>query len=229
MSRIQPLQALTYRDLQLSLGIFCPTSPSKFHHSPSVQPAIRVPNHQYPWLPLPMRQYQPQSRRIRRYLEHRLTHHRPSPRHPRCQPNPTHSRRLLPPPPLRIHQVGRYQALTLRLPPLIGHPHRHPYQPPPIVNQKSRYLLRSSYRKAHFIKALRLPDPNCPLPLSERNPGQHEEISHPDPRQPDHAATYPLPLPAPKRHSHPQHANTRPPHQPQQQKFRSLHPQPRSR
>ena len=91
--------------------------------------AIRVPNHQHPRLPSPMRQHQPQPRRIRSHLKHRLTHHRSSPRHPRRQLHPVHPRRHLPPPALRIHQISPNQPLPLRLPALIRHLHRHPQQP----------------------------------------------------------------------------------------------------
>ena len=55
------------------------TLPSPTPPPSSVQPAIRIPNHQNPRLPPPMRKHQPQPRSIRSNLKHRLTHHRTPP------------------------------------------------------------------------------------------------------------------------------------------------------
>ncbi len=85
------------------------------HYRAPVQQAIRIPNHQQSRLPSPVRQYQSQPRGVSSNLEHWLTYHRAAPRHPRRQLHPLHSRRLLPSPPLPIHQIRPDQSLALSL------------------------------------------------------------------------------------------------------------------
>ena len=201
-------------------------SPPQLHHSPPVQPAVGISNHQHPRLSPPMSQHQSQPCRIGCHLENRLTYHQISRWHPRSQSHPVHTRRFLPSPALPINQISPYQSLTLRLFPFIRHPHRHPHQPAPISNQKSRHLLHSSNGKTHVIETLRLPHRHHSLPLHQRNSNQHAKIDHPHPDQPRDAPPHLLPLTTPRRHPHSQHADRRPPHQPQQQKLRPLHPRP---
>ena len=132
--------------------------PPQLHHRPFVQQAIRIPNHQHPWLPIPMGKHQPQPRRISSHFEDRLTHHRTARPHPRRQLDTIHPRRLFPSPTLPIHQISPNQPFTLRLPAPVASPAPTPVPASrPIPNQKPRNLLHPRHRKAHLIEALRLP------------------------------------------------------------------------
>jgi hypothetical protein len=218
-----------------ALGAIRYSLPPQRHHRPPVPKAIRIPNLQHPRLPSPMRKHQPQPPGIRRHLKYRLAHHLLPRDHPVRQPISINPARLLPSPPLPIHQVRLNRSFALRLPPaLVPHPHRHPNQPAPIPDpdppQKPRHLIHSSHREAHLIEALLLPQRHHPLRLPQRKSHQHHEIRHPDPDQPADPAHRPLSFPrhtasmSNPRDQNPNHSNQRPSHQPHQQKLPQIHP-----
>ena len=176
-----------------------------------------------------MRQDQPQARGIACHFENRLTQHRVSSDYLCCQPHSIDSSRLLPSPPLRIHQISPHQSITLCHASPICNPNCHSNKPLLIVNQKSFHFLYPGHRKTHIVETLRLPHCQYLLLLHQRNSYQHHEIHRPDSGQPRDSTTHSKLFAAQPRQPDSSQSQGRPACQSPQQKLRWPHSPPHSR